>query len=49
MKVHIEIKEPQDVFELVDILNKLKKLRESIYISQVEDFTVEVHTGEIEV
>jgi hypothetical protein len=49
MKVYTEIKEVQDLLELLDILFRLKKVRESIYTSPVDDFTVEVHTGIIKV
>lgn len=48
MKTHIEIKDVQDVTELIDILQKIRKLRQSIYVNQTEDFTVEVETGRIE-
>lgn len=44
MKIHIKITEPEDIYELMDLLKKLVKVRESIYTCLNEDFTVEIST-----
>jgi len=49
MKTTVRIEESQDVTELLDILLKLRKLRQSIYTSQTEDFIVEVNSGKMPV
>ena len=44
MKVHIKVSEVEDAFELLDIVKKLRNVRESIYSGTVEDFTMEINS-----
>jgi len=44
MKIHIYITEVEDSVELLDIIKKLYKVRESIYIAATPDFVIDVKT-----
>ena len=49
MNVHTVITDPQDAFELMELLKHLKKVREAIYTEPHDKFTIEVHTGDIKI
>ena len=49
METRIIIANVQDGFELLDMLKKLRKLRESIYSGFTKEFTVKIVTDFIEV
>jgi len=43
MKVCVTITEVQDSFELIYLLQKLRKLRQIYYTSSTQDFTVKIN------